>query len=128
MTATSPSDMLEPKGDCSPPSPTYVLAPDTIAEITGGGTEDVYDIQVDRTENFNANGLVSHNTRWHQDDPAGRILPENFDGRTGWYKDRTTGTEHSVAATKSYIAQLVAGARVVAAWVYAQSHGGNAAP
>lgn len=91
MTATSPSDMLEPKGDCSPPSPTYVLAPDTIAEITGGGTEDVYDIQVDRTENFIANGLVSHNTRWHQDDPAGRILPENFDGRTGWYKDRTTG-------------------------------------
>lgn len=91
MTATSPSDMLEPKGDCSPPSPTYALAPDTIAEITGGGTEDVYDIQVDRTENFIANGLVSHNTRWHQDDPAGRILPENFDGRTGWYKDRTTG-------------------------------------
>lgn len=30
-------------------------------------------------------------TRWHQDDPAGRILPENFDGRTGWYKDRETG-------------------------------------
>jgi predicted phage terminase large subunit-like protein len=30
-------------------------------------------------------------TRWHQDDPAGRILPEDFDGRTGWYKDRNTG-------------------------------------
>ena len=30
-------------------------------------------------------------TRWHQDDPAGRILPENFDGETGWYKDRETG-------------------------------------
>jgi predicted phage terminase large subunit-like protein len=30
-------------------------------------------------------------TRWHQDDPAGRILPDNFDGRTGWYKDKTTG-------------------------------------
>lgn len=30
-------------------------------------------------------------TRWHQDDPAGRILPENFDGQTGWYKDRETG-------------------------------------
>lgn len=30
-------------------------------------------------------------TRWHNDDPAGRILPENFDGQTGWYKDRNTG-------------------------------------
>jgi predicted phage terminase large subunit-like protein len=30
-------------------------------------------------------------TRWHQDDPAGRILGEDFDGRTGWHKDRTTG-------------------------------------
>lgn len=29
-------------------------------------------------------------TRWHQDDPAGRILPEDFDGRTGWYNDRET--------------------------------------
>lgn len=30
-------------------------------------------------------------TRWNIDDPAGRILPENFDGRTGWYRDRITG-------------------------------------
>lgn len=30
-------------------------------------------------------------TRWHNDDPAGRILPENFDGQTGWYRDRNTG-------------------------------------
>lgn len=29
-------------------------------------------------------------TRWHNDDPAGRILPEDFDGRTGWYSDRET--------------------------------------
>jgi phage terminase large subunit-like protein len=32
-------------------------------------------------------------TRWHQDDPAGRILPENYDGRTGWFKDRETGED-----------------------------------
>lgn len=32
-------------------------------------------------------------TRWNQDDPAGRILPEDFDGRTGWYKDRATGED-----------------------------------
>lgn len=30
-------------------------------------------------------------TRWNIDDPAGRILPENFDGRSGWYRDRETG-------------------------------------
>ncbi len=30
-------------------------------------------------------------TRWHEDDPAGRILPDNYDGRTGWYPDRETG-------------------------------------
>ena len=30
-------------------------------------------------------------TRWHMDDPAGRILPEDYDGRTGWYNDRETG-------------------------------------
>lgn len=30
-------------------------------------------------------------TRWHMDDPAGRILPIDFDGRTGWYRDRETG-------------------------------------
>lgn len=30
-------------------------------------------------------------TRWHEDDPAGRILPQGYDGRTGWYKDRETG-------------------------------------
>jgi predicted phage terminase large subunit-like protein len=29
-------------------------------------------------------------TRWHEDDPAGRILPDGFDGRTGWYEDRET--------------------------------------
>lgn len=30
-------------------------------------------------------------TRWNMDDPAGRILPEDFDGQTGWYRDRNTG-------------------------------------
>ncbi len=31
-------------------------------------------------------------TRWHEDDPMGRILPEGFDGRSGWYQDRETGS------------------------------------
>ena len=49
------------------------FTPDTVAEIRVSGFEDVFDIQVDRTENFIANGLVSHNTRWHEDDIVGRI-------------------------------------------------------
>jgi predicted phage terminase large subunit-like protein len=47
---------------------------DEIVEILPDGTEDVFDIQVERTENFIANGFVSHNTRWHEDDLGGRIL------------------------------------------------------
>jgi len=47
---------------------------DSIVEIKSIGHEKVYDIQVDRTENFIANGLVSHNTRWHEDDLAGRLI------------------------------------------------------
>lgn len=30
-------------------------------------------------------------TRWNMDDPPGRILPEGFDGKSGWYRDRETG-------------------------------------
>jgi predicted phage terminase large subunit-like protein len=43
-------------------------------EIIPCGTEDVFDLQIDRTENFIANGLVSHNTRWHEEDAAGWLL------------------------------------------------------
>lgn len=27
-------------------------------------------------------------TRWHEDDPAGRILPEGWDGQSGWFDGR----------------------------------------
>ena len=45
-----------------------------IESIDPAGVEEVFDIQIDHTENFIANGMVSHNTRWHEDDLAGRIL------------------------------------------------------
>src|SRR3990167_3831009 len=45
-----------------------------IESIESAGAKEVFDIRVERTENFIANGLVSHNTRWHKDDLAGRIL------------------------------------------------------
>jgi predicted phage terminase large subunit-like protein len=44
-----------------------------IVSIELDGEEEVFDVQVDDTENFIANGLVSHNTWWHADDWAGRI-------------------------------------------------------
>jgi predicted phage terminase large subunit-like protein len=44
-----------------------------IESIIPAGREEVFDLQVDRTENFIANGLVSHNTRWHQNDLTGRV-------------------------------------------------------
>jgi hypothetical protein len=44
---------------------------DRIEEISPAGIEDVFDIEVAETENFIANGLVSHNTRWNEDDLLG---------------------------------------------------------
>lgn len=55
---------------------------DAIAQIAPAGIEDVYDIQIEGTENFIANGLVSHNTRWHEDDLIGRLLRDHADD--GW--------------------------------------------
>lgn len=49
------------------------FTPEQIVSIELDGEEEVFDVQVDNTENFIANGLVSHNTWWHQDDWAGRI-------------------------------------------------------
>lgn len=45
-----------------------------ITEITYGGAQEVYDLTVEGTHNFIAEGCVVHNTRWHEDDLAGRIL------------------------------------------------------
>lgn len=40
-------------------------------------------------------------TRWHQDDPAGRILPEDYDGGSGWYQDRETGEDWYVLSLQA---------------------------
>ncbi|MCK4787960.1 MAG: phage terminase large subunit [Desulfobacteraceae bacterium] len=47
---------------------------DEIVSIEPVGCHEVFDIQVEGTENFIANGAVSHNTRWHEDDLAGYLL------------------------------------------------------
>jgi phage terminase large subunit-like protein len=69
-----------------PPLSTYEITADTVVDIVEAGVEDVYDIQVERTENFIANGLVSHNTRWHEDDLAGRILGSEWKGQSGLWR------------------------------------------
>lgn len=73
-TAIWPSVTEKPKQRCEPPPSISDFAPDRIVEIAKAGTEDVFDIQVANTENFIANGLVVHNTRWHEDDLAARAL------------------------------------------------------
>lgn len=72
-TATLLSDMGKQKESCFLPLNTFEITYDRVLDITESGYEDVYDIQIESTENFIANGLVSHNTRWHEDDLAGRI-------------------------------------------------------
>ena len=66
------------------PLSTYAITHDPIVAIVECGREDVYDIQVAGTENFIANGLVSHNTRWHDDDLSGRLLAAQADGGDKW--------------------------------------------
>lgn len=73
-TATLLSATVTASRSSTQPLSTYGTGTDEIAEVAPCGTEDVFDLQIDRTENFVANGLISHNTRWHQDDLAGRIL------------------------------------------------------
>lgn len=60
------------------------ITSDEIVSVEPCGSEDVFDIQVDRTENFIANGLVSHNTRWHDDDLSGRLLRDMERGADQW--------------------------------------------
>ena len=77
-TATLPLGTRKQKRCFSRRLATYAITRDRIASISAVASEDVYDIQVEGTENFIANGLVSHNTRWHSDDVIGRITdPEN---------------------------------------------------
>ena len=59
---------------------------DLIASIEAMGVEEVFDVQIEGTENFIANGLVSHNTRWHEEDLSGSCLQNMAD--QGWVRLR----------------------------------------
>ena len=71
MTATSSSVAPEqPCGCVKVPT----ISTDTVVAIEPCGVAEVFDIEVERTENFIANGLVSHNTRWHPEDLSGKVI------------------------------------------------------
>ena len=55
-------------------SNTYGRGVDTVASVEPTGYAEVFDIEVEGTHNFIANGLEVSNTRWHDDDLAGRLI------------------------------------------------------
>ena len=57
---------------------------DRVMDVIEVGRAEVFDLQVARTGNFIADGFVSHNTRWHEDDLAGRLLDEMAAGADQW--------------------------------------------
>lgn len=73
MTATSQLDMPRLQTLLSPLPDISDFTTEEIIAIEPAGVEEVFDVEVERTENFIANGLVSHNTRWHDDDLSGRL-------------------------------------------------------
>lgn len=79
-TATSSSDTGPRSSDCSQPPSTYELTTDRIVSVEITGHEDVFDVEVEGTHTFVANGLVTHNTRWHEDDLLGRLGSTEYEG------------------------------------------------
>jgi len=73
-TATLQSGMARPPKSCATQQNISDFTVDPIVSITYSGCEEVFDLQVERTENFIANGVVSHNTRWSKLDLTGQIV------------------------------------------------------
>ncbi len=68
------SDTVKPPMLCGEALNTYCVTLDAITSITPSGREEVFDVEVERTENFIANGVVSHNTRWSKRDLTAQVL------------------------------------------------------
>lgn len=62
------------------PLSTSVVSTDEIVSVDPAGREEVFDIEVVGTHRFIANGLDVSNTRWHEDDFAGRLLSQEYEG------------------------------------------------
>jgi predicted phage terminase large subunit-like protein len=61
---------------------------DEVVSITPAGREEVFDLEIERTENFIANGVVSHNTRWSKRDLTGQVLKKMASLEEDEYGDR----------------------------------------
>lgn len=72
--AISQPDILEPAPPPLSSLNTSEFTSDEIIAIRSVGREELFDLEVEGTHSFIANGLVSHNTAWHSDDLIGRIL------------------------------------------------------
>ena len=72
-TVTSPLDTPGPKQNFWQWLSTSDFTTETVVSVEPDGEEDVYDLRIEGTQNFIANGLVSHNTFWNDDDLAGRL-------------------------------------------------------
>lgn len=78
-TAIWPLAMPSLRASLKPLLPTSDFISELIEKIEPDGYEEVFDVQIEHTENFIANGVVSHNTRWHTDDIWGRVVnPEEW--------------------------------------------------
>ena len=71
--ATLPSDTLNLSPIHEPLPNTYDFTLEGVVSVEFDGEDEVFDLQIDRTENFIANGLANHNTWWSDDDLAGRL-------------------------------------------------------
>ena len=72
--ATSQSATLKPRLPLMQLPDTSDFTTDEIVSITPSGQEEVFDVEIERTECFIANGFVSHNTRWGTGDLTGKLL------------------------------------------------------
>lgn len=79
-TATSSSGTEPQSNDFILLSSTYERGVDVVQSVELTGREDVFDIEVERTHNFIANGIQVSNTRWHEDDFVGRLLSKDHAG------------------------------------------------
>lgn len=73
---------------------TLTVINDEVVDVIEEGYDDVFDIQVENTENFIANGLVSHNTRWHEDDLIGRLCDPSHPERKKRFSGIADDWEH----------------------------------
>lgn len=76
MTVTLQRGMQRMRRQLWPSQNILELTQDEIVEIIPDGEEEVFDVQIERTENFIADGVISHNTRWHLDDLTGRVVKD----------------------------------------------------